>query len=375
MKNFVVIPDSFKGSVSSAEVCEIMERCIHKHVPDAVVKKIPIADGGEGTVDSFLAALNGEKIHTTVQGPHGEKVDGFYAVVNNGKTAVIEMAACAGLPLAEVNLNPSKTTTYGVGELMLHAIQSGCTEIIMGLGGSATNDFGAGMAAALGVVFYNKNGENFIPVGGTLGEVADIDTTKATALLQGITVTAMCDIQNPLYGENGAAYIFAPQKGADAAMVQELDSQLRQIALVVKETQGVDCSTVAGGGAAGGMGAGLYSLLGATLKSGIDTILDIVEFDNLASKADVVFTGEGRIDAQSTQGKVIAGLAKRAKLQKVPLIAVVGDILDPIDAMYEMGLTAAVSINRLAVDFSVAKKRSKIDLANTMDSILRLLLV
>lgn len=373
MKNVLLIPDSFKGTMSSQEICSIMERQILGHYPDAVVTSIPVADGGEGSVDAFLAAAqgNGEKREVTVQGPFGSPMKSFYGIIDGGRTAVIEMAACAGLPLVGDSPDPCRTTTYGAGELIRCALDSGCSKIIMGLGGSCTNDGGCGAAAALGAVFTDKAGEPFVPAGGTLKDIARIDLSGVDKRLSSAELVTMCDIDNPLYGENGAAYIFGPQKGADADTVRFLDAGLRNLAAIVREGLGVDAASMPGAGAAGGMGYGMKVFLGSRLQMGIETVLDTVGFDRLLEKADFVFTGEGKIDTQSLRGKVVIGVARRAVRSGVPVIAVVGDIGDGIEAVYGEGVSAVFSINRVAVDFHAARPRAKSDLALTMDTILR----
>ncbi len=372
MKKIILIPDSFKGTMSSIEVCEILENSISKF-SNAKVISVPVADGGEGSVDAFLAALSGKKQFVTVQNPYAEDMQAFYGIVNNGDTAVIEMAACAGLPLVEDRKNPSKTTTFGVGMLILDALENNCKEIIIGLGGSCTNDAGAGCAAALGVKFFNDKNEEFIPVGGTLKDIAKIDTSGINSLAKSAKITIMCDIDNPLYGKNGAAYIFGPQKGADENTVEMLDKGLVHFAKCVQNSLNINISDLAGGGAAGGMGAGLNALLGAQLHMGIETVLNAVNFDELLSDADLVISGEGRIDGQSARGKVVAGVANRASKKNVPTIAIVGDVSNGSEMLYDMGLTAIFSINRLAVDFSKAKPRAKQDLKAVTEDIFRLM--
>ena len=303
MKKFLLIPDSFKGTMSSSAICAIMKRAIERHYPDAHILSIPVADGGEGSVDSFLTAMGGERVVVEVTGPYFEKMEGFYGIVDQD-VAVIEMAACAGLPLVGDEKHPDKTTTYGVGELIAHAARRGCRKIIVGLGGSATNDGGTGAAAAVGVKFLDKTGRSFIPTGGTLADIASIDTSCARKELAGIEILAMCDIDNPLFGKTGAAYIFGPQKGADVAMVEFLDSQLRALSNTITDSLGIDVSSIPGSGAAGGMGAGMLAFFGAELRMGIEVVLDTVGFDTLLHDADMVLTGEGKIDTQSLRGKV-----------------------------------------------------------------------
>lgn len=373
MKKIILAPDSFKGTISSTRICDIMESVIKKHHDDIQILKIPIADGGEGTVDCFLQAMGGRKINIPVKGPYFENIDSFYAIMPDKKTAVIEMAAAAGLPLVEGRMNPSLTTTFGVGELMQDAVKKGCKKIILGLGGSSTNDSGTGMASALGIKFFDKNNKEFVPTGGTLNNISKIDTSGKLKELEKCDIIAMCDVNNPLYGKNGAAYVFAPQKGADENMVRLLDENLKYLSDVIKNNLGIDLSIVPGSGAAGGLGAGLVAFAGAKIQSGIETILDIVGFDKLLDGADLVLTGEGRIDSQSLSGKAVVGIARKAKLKNVPVIAVVGDSSDNIDAVYNEGITAIISINRSPLPFEVARLKSESNLALTIDSLMRIL--
>jgi glycerate kinase len=373
MKKIILIPDSFKGTMSSAEICSIMEERIRCYYPGAEILSIPVADGGEGSVDSFLAAAGGEKITLPAKGPFMEDRTGFYGLIGGGTTAVIEMAACAGLPLAGDRLRPDQTTTYGVGQLMLDAAKRGCGKIIVGLGGSATNDFGAGAAAAAGVRFLDKGGKPFVPVGGTLSQIESIDTSGIPRELRSAEIITMCDIDNPLYGPTGAAYVFGPQKGADPAMAEMLDGQLKAAADKVKQELGVDVAALPGAGAAGGMGGGMAAFFGARLQMGIETVLDTVHFDTLAAGADLVLTGEGKIDAQSLRGKVVIGVARRAKKLGVPVVALVGDIGDTIGGVYDEGVSAVFSINSVAIPFREARLRCREDLRLTLDNLLRLI--
>lgn len=373
MEKILLVPDSFKGTLSSRQVCQVMAGQLRRFFPQAQVKSIPVADGGEGSVEAFLAAAGGERRMLTVTGPFGEPVEAFYGVLGDGRTAVIEMAACAGLPLAEGRLNPERATTYGVGELLLAAKEAGCTKAILGLGGSCTNDGGAGAAAALGAKFTRADGAAFIPTGGTLGEIAALDVSPVAQALQGMELTAMCDIDNPLYGEAGAAAVFAPQKGADAAMVARLDAGLRHLGQVSARCLGRDFSHLPGAGAAGGLGFGMAAFCGAQLRMGIDAVLDAVGFDSLLPGTDVVFTGEGKIDSQSARGKVVSGVAARCRKAGVPVVAVVGQIGQGFEEMYQQGLTAVFSINRAAQPFAESRFHAGENLALTMENIARLL--
>ena len=373
MEKILLVPDSFKGTLSSRQVCQVMAGQLRRFFPQAQVKSIPVADGGEGSVEAFLAAAGGERRTRTVTGPFGEPVEAFYGILGDGRTAVIEMAACAGLPLAEGRLNPERATTYGVGELLLAAKEAGCTKAILGLGGSCTNDGGAGAAAALGAKFTRADGAAFIPTGGTLGEIAALDVSPVAQALQGMELTAMCDIDNPLYGEAGAAAVFAPQKGADAAMVARLDAGLRHLGQVSARCLGRDFSHLPGAGAAGGLGFGMAAFCGAQLRMGIDAVLDAVGLDSLLPGTDMVFTGEGKIDSQSARGKVVSGVAARCRKAGVPVVAVVGQIGQGFEEMYQQGLTAVFSINRAAQPFAESRFHAGENLALTMENIARLL--
>ena len=373
MEKILLVPDSFKGTLSSRQVCQVMAGQLRRFFPQAQVKSIPVADGGEGSVEAFLAAAGGERRTRTVTGPFGEPVEAFYGILGDGRTAVIEMAACAGLPLAEGRLNPERATTYGVGELLLAAKETGCTKAILGLGGSCTNDGGAGAAAALGAKFTRADGTAFVPTGGTLGEIAALDVSPVAQALQGMELTAMCDIDNPLYGDAGAAAVFAPQKGADAAMVARLDAGLRHLGQVATRCLGRDFSHLPGAGAAGGLGFGMAAFCGAQLRMGIDAVLDAVGFDSLLPGTDVVFTGEGKIDSQSARGKVVSGVAARCRKAGVPVVAVVGQIGQGFEEMYQQGLTAVFSINRAAQPFAESRFHAGENLALTMENIARLL--
>lgn len=372
MKKIVLIPDSFKGTLSSKAICRITETAIRRHYPDIEIISVPLADGGEGTVDSFLTAAGGERIECTVDGPYLTAVDAFYGILPD-QTAVIEMAAAAGLPLVEDEKNPGLTTTFGVGQLIDDAIRRGCRTIILGLGGSATNDFACGVAAALGAVFYNSEGLPFLPTGDTLADVHSIDLTELHRRIEGVEIIAICDIDNPLTGPRGAAAVFGPQKGADPEMVERLDRGLASIARLVKHQFGVDVDSIPGAGAAGGMGGGMLAFVGAELKMGVEVVLDLVDFETLITDADLVITGEGKVDDQSLGGKAIVGVARRAKQLNVPVIVLAGGLPSDDEAIYESGVTALISINRNAEDFSVARFKTEENLAKTVDSIMRLL--
>jgi glycerate 2-kinase len=373
MKKIILAPDSYKETMSAVRICDLMESVIRTFDSQVQIYKIPVADGGEGTIDCFIHAMGGKKVNMRVSGPNFEPVDASYTQLPDGKTAVIEMAQAAGLPLVGDRRNPAATTTYGVGQLIRHAVGSGFDKIILGLGGSCTNDGGVGMAAALDIQFLNRDGCRFVPLGETLDQIDCIDMSHRWKPLEHCTVTAMCDVRTLLCGENGAAAVFGPQKGADDEMVRRLDRNLAHLSRKITRAIGVDVSGLIGGGAAGGMGAGAVAFLDASLKSGIDTVLDTVGFDGLLGDTDLILTGEGKIDGQSSQGKVVCGIAHRAKTKNVPVIAVVGDIGDGIDALYDEGVTAIISINRLAIPFEKARLRCERDLSLTIETLMRLL--
>lgn len=373
MKKCVVVSDSFKGTVSSREICEIAQRVIPRHFPACEVVCIPVADGGEGTVDCFIQAMGAQRVEVTVTNALGEKFAAAYARL--GELAIIEMAAAAGLPQVGALRCPGTATTYGVGELIAHAVDSGCRKILLGLGGSATNDGGCGCAAALGVRFYDADGQSFVPVGDTLGRIARIDTAKADELLQSVEITVMCDVTNPLYGPTGAAYVFAPQKGADAEKVKSLDAGLRHFGDVIRSQYGLDVGAMPGAGAAGGMGAGCVALLGGTIQSGIDAVLDVTGFDRQLEGADLVITGEGRIDSQSADGKVVSGVARRTRAKGIPLIAIAGGIADSAGAVYDIGVRAMFSTDRAALPVDMLGARSPGDYEATLSDIMSLIAI
>ena len=369
MKKCLIMPDSFKGTLSAVQICEIIKKQINKHFPDCNVIAIPVADGGEGTVDSFLYASNAKKIEIITSGPYGECIKTYYAKIED--TAIIEMASAAGLPMVENNKNPIKTTTYGVGTIIKEVVKNGCKNIIVGLGGSCTNDGGVGMARALGTIFYDERGQEIVPYSNEFYKIAYIDNSATEKFLKDCKITAMCDIDNPLCGKKGASYIFGPQKGANSEMVFELDKNLKHLSNIILKSLRKDVCNMPGAGAAGGMGAGIVAFLNGNLKSGIDTVLDFIEFEKLSKNADIIFTGEGKIDSQSLRGKVVIGIAQRAKKQNIPVIAVVGTIGEGADGAYDMGVSSIFSINRQAVDFEKSKYCSAENLEKTMDSILR----
>lgn len=373
MQNFILVPDSFKGTLSAIEVCNIMKSSIKNLYKDANIISVPVADGGEGTVDAFLYALGGEKKSIWVSDAFNEqKILAHYAMLKDN-IAVIEMAACAGLPLVKNRLEPDKTTTFGVGELIIDAINSGAKKIILGLGGSATNDGGCGMAVALGVKFKDEQDQEFIPTGGTLSQIYKIDMNNIYSKIKDVEFISMCDVDNPLCGRLGASAVFAPQKGADEDMVKLLDEGLAHLAKIIKRDLHIEVKDIKGAGAAGGLGAGSIAFLQSKLTKGIDVILDTINFDELVSKADIVFTGEGKFDSQSLHGKVVMGVANRSQKYKTPVIVVTGAIGENIQEAYNKGITAIFSINKEPMEFSKSALKSKENMILTMENILRLL--
>lgn len=370
MNKCILIPDSFKGTMSASEVCNIMKESILAVYPECDIMSIPVADGGEGTVDCFLQAFNrGRKVFLKTKDPFLEQMESFYGIIDD--MGIIEMAASAGFAAANGKMDPENASTYGVGELLNDAIGKGCRKIILGLGGSCTNDGGAGMAAALGTKFYDNTGKTFIPVGGNLANVVRIDISETKERLRNITVEAMCDIDNPLYGENGAAYIFGPQKGADRDKVKVLDYHLHLFSEAIRKSLGIDVNGIDGAGAAGGMGAGAYAFLGAKLKRGIDVVLDIVRFEKIIQSCDCIFTGEGKLDSQSMGGKAVIGISRRAKPYRIPVVAVVGSFEGDMEAVRNAGISFIFETGAERKTFEEAKIYCRDDLRKAMDEICR----
>ena len=375
MKMCIVISDSFKGSLSSGEICDIARACFAEVLSDCELTAIPVADGGEGTVDCFHQVCGGELVPVTVQGPFGQDMEAAYLRLDGGR-AVIEMASSAGLPLVGDRRDPRITSTYGVGQQIRHAVEQGSTQILLGLGGSCTNDGGCGCAAALGVRFLDRAGQAFVPTGGTLDQIAHIDVSGARQLLQTVKLTAMCDIDNPMHGTTGASYIFGPQKGADPAMVEFLDGQLKALDAVIQRELHRAVADVPGAGAAGAFGAGILAFLDGTLCPGIEAVLDLVDFDGKLKDCDLVITGEGRFDSQSIRGKVVSGVSRRAKRQGVPVAVIAGSVAEDVESVSadpDSGVTAVFSINRQAMDYSESRPFSRRNYRYTLENLLRLM--
>ncbi|MCY7863466.1 glycerate kinase [Bacillus haynesii] len=341
----VIAPDSFKESMTSLEAARSIEKGFKAVLSDAEYVNIPVADGGEGTVQALVDATGGDIVHQTVTGPLGKPVKAAYGLLGDGKTAVIEMAAASGLHLVPPGQrNPLLTTTRGTGELILDAAEKGVSTIIIGLGGSATNDGGAGMAAALGAKFLNRDGEEIENGGGALAEIAKIDVSGLNPKLKHIQFEAACDVDNPLTGPRGASAVFGPQKGANSEMTALLDQNLKHYAAAVKAELGCEIDSIPGAGAAGGLGAGLCAFLNAELKSGVDIVLDTLSFSERIKGADLVITGEGKIDGQTVSGKTPAGVAKRARSENIPVIAFAGSLGEGCELVYDIGISALFSI-------------------------------
>ncbi|MBY6087771.1 glycerate kinase [Priestia flexa] len=341
----VIAPDSFKESLSALEVAEAVEKGFKQVLPQANYVKVPMADGGEGTVQSLVDATDGEIISKTVTGPLGEPVEAFFGILGTKRTAVIEMAAASGLHLVPpAKRNPLMTTTKGTGELISAALDYGVNHIIIGIGGSATNDGGAGMAKALGAQLLDAEGNEILDGGGALGNLAFINLSKLDSRLQHVKIEVACDVDNPLTGERGASAIFGPQKGATPEMVALLDRNLRHYAAVLERDLGQKIDDVPGAGAAGGLGAGLLAFLQAELKRGVDIVIEATNLLEAVRDADVVITGEGKIDGQTIYGKTPIGVAKTAKKHGIPVIGIAGNIGADSHVVYEHGIDALFSI-------------------------------
>ena len=341
----VIAPDSYKGCLSALEVAKAMERGVLSVFPSAEVRKIPIADGGEGTVAALVTATNGQLRQTEVTDPLGNKIIAHWGVLGDGRTAVIEMAAASGLPLVpKEKRDPRVTTTNGTGELIKAALADGLAKIIIGIGGSATNDGGTGMARALGVRFLDAAGQEVAAGGGSLAEICQIDTTGLDPRLKNTEIVVACDVDNPLCGTRGASAVFGPQKGATPEMVQQLDAGLAKYASCARQATGRDVAEKAGAGAAGGLGAGLMFFTPAQLKPGVEIVLDAVGFSDIVRDADFVITGEGRTDFQTAFGKAPVGVAKVAKTHGAPVFCISGGLGEGADDVLAQGIDAVMSI-------------------------------
>lgn len=368
----VIASDSFKGSNSSLAVAARIAAGIRKVCPDAQILPVAIADGGEGTVDAMIAGAGGRRVACRVTGPLGEAADSFYGILDNG-AAVIEMAAASGLPMVPRDRrDPRVTTTYGTGELIRHALDAGARRVYIGIGGSATNDGGIGMAQALGASFTDAEGRELGYGGAGLASLARIDVSGLDARLRQTEIIVSCDVNNPLCGPQGASAIFGPQKGATPAMIAQLDAALAHYAEVVRCQLGIDRADAPGAGAAGGLGYALLVFADAVLRPGIEIVLDVADFDRKIADADLVITGEGRIDAQSVMGKVPVGVGLRAKKFGKPVLAIVGDIGAGAEAVYAHGVDAIMSTVNRAMPLDEAMGRSGELLEDAAERVMRI---
>ena len=341
----LIAADSFKDALPALEVCQAMARGLRRALPQSETILFPMADGGEGTAEILTYHSRGQWVEKEVNDPFFRPVTAGYGLSGDGRTAFIEMAAASGLPLLKPEERSAlRTTTFGTGELILDAIQRGATKILLGIGGSATNDAGMGMAAALGYRFFDEKGERLPATGENLAKASTIDNSHLLADLEGVEVEVLCDVDNPLFGEKGAAYVYAPQKGADADDVALLDKGLRHFALLLENKFGEDFAAVPGAGAAGGMGAGALAFLGAMLRPGIQTVMELTGFDARLEQADLVITGEGKVDEQTLYGKLILGITRKAAARQIPVLAFCGTLEATPAQIQAIGLQAAFSL-------------------------------
>lgn len=376
MNKIVVACDSFKGCLSSIEIAKIVSNGIHDVCPSCQVVELPVADGGEGTVEALVEAMNGEMIETRVRGPLNSEVTARYGISHDGNTAFMEMASASGLPLLDPPLrNPLYTTTKGVGDMILDAIARGCRSILLGIGGSATNDCGMGMLIALGYKFFNQEGkEIFSGCGKDLENVSIVDDSEVTQEIRETRFVIACDVSNPLYGPNGAAYVYARQKGADDEMIVRLDKGMRHFAEIINRHTGREVAATPGAGAAGGLGYAFMAFLNANLKPGVDMVLDAINFDEIIKGADMVITGEGKIDRQTSMGKTPQGVMTRARRQQIPVIALGGSV-EETEFLNNNGFTAIFPIQSgpLSLKEAMSKPTASANIKRTVTQIMRLL--
>ena len=367
MKKIVIAPDSFKGTLSSLEVCNIVKASLLEERDDLEIIEAPIADGGEGMTESFMCAMaDSEKIELKAKSPLGRDIDVYYAIVS-GDTAVIEMAMASGITIEKEN-DPMKASTYGTGQIIKDALDKGIRKFFLGIGGSATTDGGIGCVAALGGEFLDKDGNGVALCGEGLGDIVNIDLSGLDERIKDSDITVLCDVKNPLYGKTGAAYIFGPQKGASEKQVEILDAGLKNLADISAEYLKKDLSQLEGTGAAGGLGFALVAFLGGELKGGIDHILDMLSFDEKVKDADLVITGEGKMDSQSLMGKLPFGVAKRCKHTKVA--AIVGLNVADENLIDELGISQVVETNPEHLPFEQVKDTAKEDLMKAAKKII-----
>ena len=352
----VIASDSFKGSLTSIEVAAAAKRGIQTVYPDCEIVSVNVADGGEGTVEAIVEALGGNIITTTVSDPLGRPIQAHYGIA--GTTAIIEMAAASGLPLlCPEERNPWFTSTYGTGEMIMDAIRRGCCDFLVGIGGSATNDAGTGMLHAMGFRFYDTNNQEITDCrGGRLADIARIDDSCVPQTIRQARFTVACDVDTPFCGPEGAAPVFAPQKGANPEMVVQLNEGMESLAKVIEYKYNINITPIAGAGAAGGMGGGFRAFLNATLKRGIDMVLDAINFNQIIQGADLIITGEGKIDFQTAKGKTAAGVLARAKQQNIPVVAI-GGCVEICESVQKMGFAGIYPILEEKVPLEIAMQR------------------
>lgn len=356
MNTILLAFDSFKGSLTSREVADAFEEGVRSVLPDCVVKKVCLADGGEGTAEALVGTLGGKWIEVEVSDPLMRPIRACYGVVDDGRTAIIEMASASGLTLlAEEERNPLKTSTYGTGQLIADALKRGCRKLLIGIGGSATNDAGTGMLSALGFRFLDAEGMSLAGCGESLERIATIDTSHILPELKAVDIRVACDVTNPFCGPQGAAYIFALQKGADRQMVEQLDKGMHHFAEIIREYNKADVTNISGAGAAGGLGGAFSALLGARLCRGVELVLDALHFEELLTGCDLVVTGEGRIDHQTLMGKAPMGVLKAATHQDIPVIAIGGSI-EQSPELEQSGFSSILSINEEGLPLHLAMR-------------------
>nr|WP_295930368.1 glycerate kinase [uncultured Dyadobacter sp.] len=357
--NILVAPDKFRGSLEAAEVCDAVTDGVRKAYPDAKVTAIPLADGGEGTSKILTKVTGGREVPVTVMDPLNRQINATYGISGDHEVAFIEMAAASGLGLLTAEeRNPLRTSTFGTGQLIVDALNRGVKKIILGIGGSATTDGGIGMAEALGYSFRDAEGHTLLPNGESLAKIASIDRHNADPRLALVSVIVACDVTNPLFGKDGAAYVYGPQKGADPEMVMQLDLGLQNLTLVATRVFGSDVSGVSGAGAAGGLGAGCMWFLNAELKEGISIVMEQCDIASLVADADLVITGEGKVDEQTLAGKVVKGLAGLCKSHRVPLAVVCGSLQITSEQARDAGMTYAVSVLNRPMDLNAAQSEA-----------------
>ncbi len=354
----IVAPDSFKGSLSASEICDIVERSANQIFPNCEVLKMPVADGGEGTVESLLCALKGDEVSVTVKGPMGAEVNAQYGIFN-GNSAVMEMAAASGLPLVAYDeRNIRRACTFGTGQMIIDAIERGCTTIYMGLGGSATNDAGLGCAAALGAKFFDVNGDEISPLPENFAKITKVDVSAMHAKLANTKLVLMSDVKNPLLGQTGATAVYGKQKGANAEDEIFLEQGIAHVIALCEGATGKDVKNLPGAGAAGGLGAGLLAFTNASIQSGVETVLDMLDFEKALDGTNLVITGEGRMDYQSAFGKVAFGVGSLCKKANVPCIAIVGGLGERAEEMFEHGITSIITTVNGVMDLPCAVKNA-----------------